>query len=289
MSVLSTTATVARHVGLGWLAEMVKKRVQPDPRRYLTPEGPQQALPPDNFVPTELLAATEADRPSNPVFDTWMAVPSGHKWLHYFENYQELLGPLRDRPIKMLEIGVYRGASLELWRNYLHPASVIVGIDIDEKCRKFDRPADNVHVRIGSQDDPVFLDQVVREFGPFDLILDDGSHIVSHMIASFGHLFLPALAEHGTYIAEDTHTNFWPEYRDRPYSFIDLCKDLTDTMHSHYALQPSEPAYRLGSADRRASLTVPRIAAHIKEISFRDSIVVIRKKPAGRLPGSQHN
>jgi hypothetical protein len=60
-------------------------------------------------------------------------------------------------------------------------------------------------------------------------------------------------------------------------------------MHSHYALQPSEPAYRLGSADRRASLTVPRIAAHIKEISFRDSIVVIRKKPAGRLPGSQHN
>lgn len=282
-------ATVASRMGLGWLVNIVKGWVRPDKRVYVTPRGPAQSLPENHFAPTELQAATEQDRPTTDLFEAWMAVSGGHKWLHYFEHYQELLGPLRDRPIRLLEIGVYRGASLELWRKYLHPATVIVGIDIDDSCRRFDRPAEGVHVRIGSQADPAFLDQVSREFGPFDVILDDGSHIVSHMIASLGHLFLPALADDGLYIAEDTHTNFWPEYRDRPYSFVDLCKDLADTMHTHYALQPGEWSYRVGSAGRRSSLTVPRIAAHIREISFRDSIVVIRKKAAGRLPGSQHN
>ena len=109
------------------------------------------------------------------------------------------------------------------------------------------------------------------------------------MIASFGYLFIDALAERGLYVVEDTHTNFWPQYRDRKYSFIDLCKDLVDVMHSHYPQLHGEPAYRIGHAEQGASLIVPRISAHLQEISFRDSIIAIRKKPLGPLPGSQHN
>jgi hypothetical protein len=109
------------------------------------------------------------------------------------------------------------------------------------------------------------------------------------MIASFGHLFLSALSPKGLYIVEDTHTNFWQEYRDRPYSFVDLAKDLVDVMHSHYPLQHGEPAYRIGHAEQGASLSVPRIAAQIREIFFYDSIIAIRKQPVGPLPASQHN
>ena len=144
-------------------------------------------------------------------------------------------------------------------------------------------------MRIGDQTDPVFLVSVAAEIGPFDVILDDGSHICSQLIASFGHLFLSALAEDGLYIVEDTHTNFWPQYRDRAYSFIDLAKDLIDVMHSHYPLQAGEPAYRIGHAEQWVSLNVPRISAQIQEISFHDSIVAIRKKPVGPLPASQRN
>lgn len=287
MSVLSSVGNIARYLGMGALPIFVKKYI--DKNRYRTPKGPAKVLPASYFFPIELLAATTADKPSNEVFVAWMDVPGGHKWLHYFDTYRDLLAPLRERPIRMLEIGVYRGASLKLWRKYLHPASAIIGIDIDESCRRFDCPAENVHVRIGSQADSVFLENVTREFGPFDVILDDGSHVCSHMVASFGHLYIQALKDDGIYIAEDTHTNFWPKFRDQRYSFIDLCKDLADTMHSHYAIQAGESEYRVGSEKRTLSLKVPLIAAQIKEISFRDSIVVVRKKPVSRLPGSQHN
>ena len=68
---------------------------------------------------------------------------------------------------------------------------------------RFDDPANHRHVRIGSQDDSSFLSSIVREFGQFDVILDDGSHRPSHMNASFRHLFDQGLAAGGLYLAED--------------------------------------------------------------------------------------
>ena len=65
----------------------------------------------------------------------WATIPGGHKWLHYFPIYEELLAARRSAPIKVLELGVYRGASLELWHKYFHSGSTIVGIDIDETFR----------------------------------------------------------------------------------------------------------------------------------------------------------
>ncbi len=76
----------------------------------------------------------------------------------------------------MLEIGVWRGGSLQIWRRYLHPESVIAGIDIDPTARRFDDPSQRVQVRIGGQQDISFLQSVVSELGPFDVILNDGSH-----------------------------------------------------------------------------------------------------------------
>jgi hypothetical protein len=276
---------IARALGFKRLPDHAKAYL----RRYRAPNGPLQHLGPSYFEPVERLRASELDQPSGSAFfEAWKQVPGGHKWLHYFEEYDELFAGLRDRPIRMLEIGVYRGASLRTWRGYLHRDSLVVGIDIDPECARFDAAEDNVHVRIGSQADAAFLARGVEEFGPFDVILDDGSHYPSHMITSFRQLFLTALDERGLYIAEDTHANFWPAYRDQSYSFVDLCKDLVDVMHCHYAALTSESEFRLGYAEQAASLRVPRISAQIREISFRDSIVAIRKQPAGRLPGTLH-
>lgn len=149
-----------------------------------------------------------AERPSGDLYGIWQRIPGGHKWWHYFAAYERILGPLRDRPVRFLEIGVYKGGSLAMWRAYLHPRSVIVGLDVDPLCAAFDRPDDGVHVRIGDQSDVAFLRSVVDEFGPFDVVIDDGSHVCSHMIRTFDHLFLNGLKDGGIYIAEDTHSNF---------------------------------------------------------------------------------
>lgn len=285
-SKLHAAANLARRIGMPGLPELLKDIIRKRP--YVPPSGPTRHLSRESFAPVVRSCGSEQDKPASEVYQQWLSVPDGHKWLHYFEVYDSLLQPLRSRPIRMLEIGVYRGASLKTWRKYLHPESLIVGIDIDPMCARFESQAENVHVRIGSQEDASFLTRVVTEFGPFDVVLDDGSHVCSHMIASFNHLFLPGLVDHGIYIAEDTQTNFWPGYRDQGYSFVDLCKDLVDVMHCHYAIQPSELSYRLGAPGQTPSLTVPLISSQILEICFRDSMVVVRKKPIGALPTSQH-
>jgi hypothetical protein len=201
--------------------------------------------------------------------------PGLHKWPHYLPIYESALDTTR--PIRMLEIGVFHGGSLTMWRRYLHPESVIVGIDIDAECRRFDDPANDVHVRIGSQADPDFLQAVVDEFGPFDVILDDGSHMTSHMVESFQHLFDGGLVEGGVYLAEDVHTNYWRSYRDTKSSFVDFVGALIDAMHAHYHHAQGEPKFRVGGPERLPSIEVPRITPVLSGIEIHDSIVVVRK------------
>lgn len=258
------------------------------PKTYRRPSNLERALGPVAFELIKREAGVASVPPENALYELWRGIPGAHKWLHYFEIYEPLFSPLAKRPIRMLEIGVYNGGSLSMWRSYLHPQSIIVGIDIEQACSRFDDPDRGVFVRIGDQSNEDFLRNVVAEFGPFDVILDDGSHVCSHMIASFRHLFLSGLCDNGIYVIEDTHTNFWTSYRDQAYSFVDLAKDLVDLMHSHYAGNEFERKFRLNGPDQVAAIDVPRISAHLKEVSFHDSIILIRKSPLQRLPVSQH-
>lgn len=198
-----------------------------------------------------------------------------HKWVHYLPVYESVID--RSQPIRMLEIGVFHGGSLRMWRKYLHPESVIVGIDIDPNCKQFEDPANNVHVRIGGQQDATFLQEVNSEFGPFDVILDDGSHMTSHMVESFRNLFDSALAEPGVYIAEDVHSNYWKSYRDSSMSFVDFVGVLVDAMHAHYPDAEGEPYFRSDDPARLREVSVPRITPKLRSIEIHDSIVVVRK------------
>ena len=255
---------------------------------YLPPTAPARHLSAAHLAPIQLSVPPEEEKPRGALHDIWRHVPNGHKWHHYFETYEEVFSQFGGRPIRLLEIGVYRGGSSRMWRDYLPAESVIVGLDIDPDCKAFEESDRNLFIRIGDQSDPRFLAEVVREFGPFDLIIDDGSHVCSHMIASFNHLFLTGLKNPGIYLAEDTHANFWHTHRDQRYSFVDLAKDLVDVMHSHYVGNESERKFRLNEPTRMSNIVVPTIAAEIDEIRFRDSLVVIKRKTRVSPPVAEH-
>jgi hypothetical protein len=176
----------------------------------------------------------------------------------------------------MLEIGVFHGGSLEMWRRFLHPESVIVGVDIDPETQKFDDPQRHIHVRLGAQQDLGFLRDVVNEFGPFDVILDDGSHISSHMIDSFRYLFPNGLADGGVYVVEDIHANYWMGFRDKPTTFADFTRWLTDAVHGHYLGAESESYFRTDGPERRERFQVP-YATIIGRIEIYDSVTVIHR------------
>ena len=208
-----------------------------------------------------------------------------HKWLHYMPVYERALAGLRAKRGRFLEIGVWHGGSLAMWRRYFDSATVIVGVDIDSTCKRFEDRSKNVHVRIGSQDDVAFLRSVVSEFGPFDAILDDGSHRSSHMVETFKFLFANGLADGGVYIVEDVHCDYWTSHRDSHLSFAEFTKCLIDSMHAHYHDLPAhgEGRFRIDYDDRRQSFDVLLATVLLEKIEINDSIVVV-SRANGRRP-----
>lgn len=240
-----------------------------------------KSLQTSDAFPTELtekVTVYEAtETPVNPLFDIFSADTNVHKWHHYFDIYTKHFDRYRDRPIKMLEIGVFRGGSLRMWKDYFHSESTIVGIDIDKTCKDHEIAERNVFVRIGSQADPDFLAEVNEEFGPFDIILDDGSHKTHHQNISFGALFRSALKNGGCYMVEDVHTNYWLKHMDSEDTFIDLSKQMIDMLHEPY-FDRKETNFRHQHPDAVKQLQLSYLAANLAGIAFYDSVVVFDKK-----------
>jgi len=232
------------------------------------------SLPLDLTEKVKMVGTTE--HPDNELFRIFSADTNVHKWHHYFDIYSRHFERYRDKPIRMLEIGVFRGGSLRMWKEYFHPDSTIVGIDIDESCAAHEIADRNVFVRIGSQADPNFLAEVTGEFGPFDIILDDGSHKTHHQIISFGALFKTALKDGGCYMVEDVHTNYWIKHVDSPETFIDMSKQMVDMLHEPY-FNRKETEFRHGHSDALSELELSYLSANLTGITFHDSIVVFDK------------
>jgi cephalosporin hydroxylase len=172
----------------------------------------------------------------NPLYAFFTANRGGFpldKWVHYFPIYDRHLSRYRGLPTRVLEIGVYRGGGLELLRHYLGSAAYLVGIDIDEAARI--AVADRHPIEIGDQEDPEFLRRVEKTHGPFDIVIDDGGHTMGQQIASVETLF-PLLSDGATYVVEDCHTSYWPEYLE-PESvgtFIEWVKARIDDLHAYH-------------------------------------------------------
>ena len=166
-----------------------------------------------------------------------------HKWKHYFPAYEAHFARYVNRPVVVFEIGVRFGGSLQMWKRYLGPYAQVVGIDIDARCR--DVEEDHIAVRIGDQADPAFLQSLIDEFGPPDIVIDDGSHRQSDVISSFRYLY-PRMSPDGVYFVEDLQTSYWDEYEGglrRDGTFIELTKNLIDELNADWtrgALPPND-------------------------------------------------
>lgn len=186
------------------------------------------------------------------------------KWAHYFDVYERELNRFRASPITFLEIGVFKGGSIPMWREYFADGSTLVFVDIDPNCAVLADPG--THVEIGNQADPDFLSHLAAKFGPFDVVLDDGSHINAHQIVSFQGLW-PHMKPRSLYMVEDCHTSYWPGfgggYRNEA-SFIEFAKRKVDAMHSWYT-------------DQDDLFSFDGIAKELASVRFYDSIVAFEK------------
>jgi hypothetical protein len=188
------------------------------------------------------------------------------KWFHYFDIYDRHFARFRNKSPVMLEIGVLGGGSLAMWKAYFGEGCRIIGVDINPACKAHE--ADGIEVFTGSQDDPALIEAIFARYPRIDIALDDGSHLMRHMRASF-ELIYERLDAHGIYMVEDTHTCYWPAYQGglrEPGSFMEFVKGKLDELNALYtggALTPSDFTKSTGC------------------VSCYDSIVVFERKPQG--------
>jgi len=143
------------------------------------------------------------------------------KWTHYFPIYENFFSRFINQSVSVLEIGVLDGGSLLMWRNYFGPYSNILGIDINNDSKN--HKAFGVTVEIGDQSDHIFLQKILDEYGPFDIIIDDGSHIQSDVISTLS-FFIDKMPPNSVYLIEDTHMSNAPytqEGADDIYSYLE--------------------------------------------------------------------
>jgi len=185
-----------------------------------------------------------------------------HKWKHYFPIYERHLERFRNQDVLMFEVGVSHGGSLRMWKRWLGPHARIVGIDVDPRATGAEE--DQVSVRIGSQSDLAFLEGLVAEFGVPDIVLDDGSHVMGDVNATFDFLY-PRVSKNGVYMVEDMHTAYWDEYGGgvgHPDSFIERSKGFIDRLNADHA---------------RGALAPDAFTATTRSMCFYDSFVVFEK------------
>lgn len=119
----------------------------------------------------------------------------------YIPVYEDLFAPYRDRPLSLLEIGVWYGESLKLWRAYFPDAS-IYGVDNSLERLPKDFPADIVILAGDATRQETFSR---FDDGSLDIVIDDASHRIDDQIASLA-LLWPKLKDGGLYCIEDIQT-----------------------------------------------------------------------------------
>lgn len=128
----------------------------------------------------------------------------------YTPHYQAAFWRLRDQPIKLLEIGVGGGESIQMWLNYF-PKAQVFGVDISKDTNVWNTKVDAIDRYTfvnGDQSCPVFWACFLADYGrDWDIIIDDGSHVSTHIITTFDALW-PAVYHEGLYAIEDLKCSY---------------------------------------------------------------------------------
>ena len=155
-----------------------------------------------------------------------------------------------------------------MWQSYFGPEAEIHGIDINPAALRHAPPGASVH--IGSQDDEQFLSRVMEEHGRFDIVIDDGSHMMEHQITTFNTVY-PTLSDNGLYICEDSFTSYWKEYGGElggMSTFMEHAKRLVDELHAYWATD--------------AGLEPTQFTTMTQGIHIYSGTVVFQRKPVDR-------
>ena len=194
--------------------------------------------------PATLDGTPDTQAPCNPLESFFNARTTGRgiwKWLHYFEIYHRHFQKFVGKPCTLVEVGVYSGGSLDMWRDYFGPQCSIVGIDIDPACKSY--KSEGTRIFIGDQADRAFWHNLREQVPRFDIVIDDGGHETHQQIVTLEET-LPYLSAGGVYLCEDIH------HSDN--AFASYVNGLVRELHAYYRRPDEKEGYLTATPFQRA-------------------------------------
>ena len=204
-----------------------------------------------------------------------------HKWSIYFDQYEEKLSPYKKFPIKLFEIGIENGGSLEIFSKYFSNAELLLGCDIQPKCGELLYDKSNIKVIVGGVNEEKTKSEIIKH-SKFDIIIDDGSHGSADIVKAFCNYF-NYLKDDGLFIIEDLHCSYWEEWGGGifyPLSSINFFKRLIDIInYEHWGIHKKKD-WLLREFSFNHKIDIEKLALEqIHSIEFVNSLCFIKKKP----------
>ena len=193
------------------------------------------------------------------LLESYLSSPSlSIKYDTYFPVYEELLSRYRGKDVTLVEVGVFNGGSLFMWREYFGPQARIVGIDLNPTAKIWEQHGFEIH--IGDQASEGFWREFFEKVGSVDVFIDDGGHTNLQQIATV-HCAVEHIRDGGMLIVEDVHASYFREFGN-PWgrSFVGFASKIVDAVNSRSAALKT----------RRE-----RYANRVHRISFFESIVAL--------------
>lgn len=175
----------------------------------------------------------------------------------YFDVYDKYFSQFIGKNITFVEIGIFGGGSLFMWRSFFGDQARIIGIDLDENAKKWQEHG--FEIFIGDQSCPSFWSDFFKEVGEVDVILDDGGHTYEQQIVT-AMSSMKNIKDGGLLMVEDVHTSFMKEFGfPSKYTFVEWAKSKIIDLNSRFT---------------EASLPHTFFTKNVESIHFHESIVV---------------
>lgn len=164
------------------------------------------------------------------------------KYDTYFPVYEKTLSKYIGEPITLVEVGVFNGGSLFMWREFFGPKARIIGIDLNPDAREWEKYGFEIY--IGDQSSETFWRDLFQKIGKVDVLIDDGGHTNRQQIVT-SHYAIQNINDGGLLLVEDVHTNYFREFGNPSrYSFLNFVHRIVDGVNSRsYSLRRTYAHY----------------------------------------------
>ena len=155
------------------------------------------------------------------------------KHTNYFKIYDDLFSPYQNKKVTFVDIGVFSGGSLFMWKNFFGKKATIIGVELNPIAKQFEKHGFKIF--IGDQSSTAFWKSFFKKVGKVDIVLDDGGHTNYQQIITTNSC-IPNIKDGGLMVVEDIHASYIKKkfYNPSRYSFINYNKKIIDDINYRF-------------------------------------------------------